>query len=77
MFWTFLLATTLAASFVKLGATAAMVGVLSLALKCAVLAIAVLTFALLGEQVRKHTLGAKSPRYALATCSFVLGTRRR
>ena len=53
MFWTFLLATTLAASFVKLGAASAMVGVLSMALQCAVLAIAVLMFAMLWRTTAK------------------------
>lgn len=51
MFWTFLLATTLAAAFVKLGAASTMVGVLSVALKCAVVAIAILMFALSWKRV--------------------------
>lgn len=54
MFWTFLLAMTLAASFVKLGSASAMVGVLSMALQCAVLAIAILMFALLWRRVAKN-----------------------
>ena len=53
MFWTLLLATTLAASFIKLGAASAMVGVLSVVLKCAVLTIAILMFPVLWRATAK------------------------
>ena len=54
MFWTFLLAISLATAFVKLGAASAMVGMLSMALQCAVLAIAILTAVLLLRRGEKN-----------------------
>lgn len=53
MFWISLLAMTLAASLVKLGSASVMVGMLTIALKCAVLVLVLLTTALLWRHVLK------------------------
>lgn len=54
MFWTFLLAMTLAAAFVKLGAASVMVGILSTGLQAAVFIIAILAALLLWNKFSKH-----------------------
>jgi len=53
MFWTFMLATGLAAVFVKLGAASVTVSVLSMALQAAGLLVAILVAALLWKTVAK------------------------
>jgi hypothetical protein len=53
MFWTVMLATGLAAVFVKLGAASVTVSVLGMALQAAALAIAILIVALLWKTFAK------------------------
>ena len=53
MFWTFLLAMSLAAAFVKLGAASVMVSVLSMGLQASVIVIAILAALLLWKNLSK------------------------
>lgn len=51
MFWTFLLAISLATAFVKLGAASVMVGILSMGLQTALFVIAILAALLLWKKL--------------------------